>query len=297
MSENIGVEVIPKNPKPYETTTINLSSYAFDLNKSMIVWQRGSNIILSGYGEKSYSFQTSGPDVPIIFDIKITPTGSQTINKRIAIVPSDLDLLWEAVGSYVPPFYKGKAMPTQEDTIRVVAIPNSTYIKSGVGEMSYTWKLNNDTVLDSSGYNKNSYTFTNSVLNDIENISVTISSLDGRYATERNIDIEIKNPFVLFYKKTPELGTLYNEGFKKETTISQGETTIVAEPYFISSKNQEYDFDYKWTLNDEKIETPLKKTEITFRPSSMGGYSEIGFSMESITRLFQNVSGLIKINL
>lgn len=294
----INAEIYPENPKPYEKVTIKLSSYAIDINKAMIVWLKGSDIVLSGYGSTSYSFETSGPDTATIFDIKITPAGSNdAINKRVTIISSDLEILWESIGGNTPPFYKGKALPTQEDVINVVAIPNTKTIKSGMGEMTYTWKSNDNTVLESSGYNKNSYKFQNSVLNDKENIKVRVSSLDGQYNTEGEINIDIKKPFVLFYKKTPYLGVLYNEAFKNETQIYEGETTIVAEPYFLSSKNQEYDFVYTWEMNGEKINTPVKNNEITVRPTSMGGYTDISFKMESITRLFQRISSKIRLNL
>ena len=102
---------------------------------------------------------------------------------------------------------------------------------------------------------------------------------------------------VLFYKKSPSDGVLYNNAIVDDTSISQGETTLVAEPYFLASKNKESSFTYTWEINGDKIATPSKKTELTIKPTSAGGYANIDFSMDSISGLFQNVAGQVKLNL
>jgi hypothetical protein len=98
----------------------------------MIQWQSGSNIVLSGYGKTSYSFKASGPNTITIIDVVIGIPGSiDNIKKRIAITPSEVELMWEGVDSYTPPFYRGKSFPSAEGLIKVVAIPNTSVIKHG----------------------------------------------------------------------------------------------------------------------------------------------------------------------
>ena len=296
--DEINVETIPNNPEPYQNVTINITSYATDLNKAAISWQSNKGIVLSGIGKTSYSFKTDGPNTTNTFNISITPSDSITsINKKVVINPSEIEVIWESVNGYTPPFYKGKTLPTSGSKIKVVAIPNTNTIKSGAGSISYTWKNLNDTILDASGYNKNSYIFKNDMFDKTNKITVTASSVDGSYAAENTANIPIYSPKIIFYKKSPTEGTFYNNALTSDTTFSEDEMTLVAEPYFLATKGSESKFNYSWNINGDQIATPSKKTEITIRPTSRGGYADISVTMENISELFQTVTGQLKLTL
>jgi len=296
--DELSIEVSPSNPAPYEDVTISLNSYATDLNKAIIVWKISGNTVLSGIGKTSYSFKASGPNTVDVLDINITPVGSMTtINKRIAITPSEIEIMWESVNGYTPPFYKGKSLPSSGSLIRAVAIPNTNTIKSGSGSIVYNWKNDSGAVLDASGYNKNSYIFKNSMFDTKNNISVTASSVDGKYSAEKAIEIPTYNPKLVFYKKSPTEGILYNNALDKEADMQEDEMTLVAEPYFLTLKNNESNFTYDWKINGENIQTPSKKTELTVRPTSRGGYATISLVIQNMNELFQKVNNQLKLNL
>ena len=295
---DIAITTIPENPQPYEDVTVMLSSYATDLNKAQIQWQVGSNIVLSGYGKTSYSFKALGPNTITVIDLTITIPGSiDRILKRIAINPSEVELIWEGVDSYTPPFYRGKSFPSAEGLIKVVAIPNTNTIKKGKGTITYTWKAGDNTVSGASGYNKDSYVFRNSELNDTEKVSVNAESVDGGYNATNRIEVPITSPKIIFYEKSPTEGVLYNKAVVDESGFSGEEMTIVAEPYFLALKGNESNFTYNWKINGKEIETPSKKMQLTVRPTDRGGYATINLTLDNISTFFQKVSGQIKLNL
>ncbi len=295
---DISVTTIPDNPQPYQDVTVTLTSYATDLNKAMIQWQNGSNIVLSGYGKTSYSFKTLGPNNITILDVVINIPGSlDKINKRIAINPSEVELIWEGVDSYTPPFYRGKSFPSAEGLIKVVAVPNTNIIKQGKGNITYTWKAENNTVQSASGYNKDSYVFQNSELNNNETVTVNAQSIDGQYSATNTIEVPIVKPKILFYKKSPTEGTLYNQALDNQASITEEEVTIVAEPYFLALKGNENDFTYSWKINGKDIQTPSKKTQLTVHPTARGGYATINLVLQNLSTLYQKVSGDLKLNL
>ncbi len=294
---DIAVTTIPENPQPYENVTIKLTSYATDLNKAFIEWRNGRELLISGYGKTIYSFVALGPDTVIDFFVTITPPdSSDKLTKQITINPSEIEIMWEGVDSYTPPFYRGKSFPSREGLIKAIAIPTSNTIKQGSGKISYSWKNNDNAVLGSSGYNKNSYTFTNSKLNTRENVTVVASSIDGKYNATKTINIPIVNPSIIFYKKSPTEGILYNNALTDGTFVSGEEITLVAEPYFLSTKNNN-NLDYQWQINGTIIDTPSKKSQLTVRPTSRGGYATINLIVENINVLFQKVSKTIKLDL
>ncbi len=295
---DINVTTYPDNPEPYDDITITLKSYATDLNSALIQWQSGSKTLLSGYGKTSYSFKALGPNTTTIFTVSITPAGSiDTVTKQIAISPSEVEILWESIDGYTPPFYKGKSFISAEGTIKAVAIPNTSTIKQGKGNIVYNWKENDSPEQSASGYNKDSYVFTNSELNSKEDVTVTASSIDGQYNATKTIEVPIINPKILFYLKSPTEGTLYNTALSDDTFVSGDEATMVAEPYFLALKGKENIFTYSWKINGDGITTPSNPRELTIRPTSRGGYATIDIVMENLNTLYQKVAGHLKIDL
>ena len=294
----INIETIPNNPQPYEDVIINITSYATDLNKATITWTVDSGTPLYGIGKTSYSFKAKGPDVASVLTVTIKPEGSMnTITKKVVINPSEVEIMWEPVGGYTPPFYRGKSLPIAGGLIKAVAIPNTTTIKSGNGSISYTWKNNGETNLSASGYNKNSYIFKNSLLDENSEVTVVASAVSGNYDAENTIKIPTYDPIVVFYKKSPTEGIIYNNALNKEILMTEDEMTIVAEPYYFSLKGYGNNFNYEWKINNEIIETPSQKNELTIRPASRGGYASLNFMIENINELFQKASNGLKINL
>jgi len=295
---DIDVQMWPEIPEPYQNVDIKLVSYATDLTKANIEWKNGSKTLLSGYGETTYSFTTPGPDTSTTITVSITPANSMNkITKEIFIKPSEVEVFWEAVDGYTPPFYKGKSLVSKQGLIKVVAIPNTSSIKSGKGNMSYKWKKDDETVQEASGYNKDSYLFENNVLKPTESLSLAVSSVDGSYNATKNIEVPTYSPKVLFYKKSPTEGVLYNTAITNNTFMSEDEMTVVVAPYFLGLKGNENSFDYKWSINGKSINTPSKKTELTIRPNSRGGYADIGVVFENIDKLFQIATGQLKLKL
>ena len=296
--DEIMVDVSPNNPEPYSDVSINITSYATDLNKAIITWQGDSGVLLSGIGKTSYSFKASGPNTTITINIIIKPVGSvNTISKKIVLTPSEIELLWEAVDGYVPPFYKGKALFSRGGLVKAVAIPSTDTIKQGSGNISYVWK-NNDSVVDTaSGYDKNYFIFSNDLFDTENSITVTASSVEENYNAEKTLTINAFSPKVLFYEKSPTDGILYNQALDANSPFVGSEMSIVATPYFLAIKDNEDNFNYSWTINGDPIQTPSKKTELTIRPTSRGGYADISIVFESITKLFQKVTGQLKLTL
>ena len=297
-STDIIADVSPSNPGPYTNVTITLSSYATDLSKAMIEWKSGDKIILSGFGKTSYSFKTLGPNNTTSFLVTVLPTGSvKEVTKVIAITPSDVVMLWQAIDGYTPPFYRGKSFISSEGLIKVVAMPNTTGTTADKNKMTYAWSLSDQADQNASGYGKDSYTFRNSNLNASENVSVDISSLSGNYSGTGSVVVPIVDPKIIFYKRSPTEGVLYENALGNEFTMTEDEATVVAEPYFLAYKGNENDFTYSWQINGQDIDTPTKKTELTIRPSSRGGYATVSATFENLTLLFQKVVGNLKIDL
>ncbi len=292
---DVTVDIIPESPKPYQATSVILESFATDLNRAYIEWRSNGVLLLSGTGAKEYSFTTKGPDTPTILDIIIKSEENDELRKRLVIRTTEMDLLWQAMDSHTPPFYKGKALPAKEGMIKVVALP----IEKGKVQtnLSYKWKNNDEVSQDQSGFKKNSFQFFSSNTTTMNEVSVEANSAGGNFASSRSLTIAPTKPFVLFYKKSFSDGILYNEALTNDVFVGDDEFTIVAEPYFLSLKDNTDTFDYIWKINDAEVATPKNPREISMRPTSRGGYAVISIGIESMEKLLQSVNQSLRINL
>jgi ribosome-associated translation inhibitor RaiA len=135
------------------------------------------------------------------------------------------------------------------------------------------------------------------MFDDKNTVTVIASSVAGNYSAENTIEIPVYKPKIIFYKRSPTEGVLYNNALDKEATMTEEEVTIVAEPYYLPIVGNENDFTYSWKINSSDIQTPIKKTELTVRPTSHDGYATIDMTIENLSKLFQKVSNALKLNL
>lgn len=297
----ISIDTIPTNPSAGQNFTVSLNSYSADLDTILISWFVNGKKVSSEIGMKSMSATApAASSSSTIRAVLSFPDGE--VEKRVTIRPSPMTILWQATDSYVPPFYRGKAMPTAESEIKVVALPE---IKSGVSIVSpknlvYTWKLNYENEADASGYGKNAFTYVNDYLEDLDNISVTASTIDGKFSSSNNVNISASQPQISFYKNDSLLGIIWEQALSDGHKMQNGQDeTIVAEPYFVSPKEiWSPSLVWNWFINGN-LTNNIFESQKNWLPikveGDVTGTSTIGVSLENKTQLLGNTSKQINI--
>ncbi len=301
-TSDILVKLSPENPAPNENIDITLSSYAFNLDNVLISWSIDGKTSSSGIGKKSFSLNApgAGKETSVIATISL-PEGA--LDKTIIIRPNVLVLLWQANDSYVPPFYKGKAMPAAESSVKVVAMPE---IKSGSGSglqnvsprnMTYVWKKDYNNDQAGSGYGKNSFTYVNDYLDDSNNVSVIASTIDQKFSASSSLNIGTTKPKILFYKNDLNLGTLWERTLSNGHFV-QGAEIIEAAPYFISPSDIRIPIlTWSWSINDSPIDiNGLRKNLIPLKAQvGTSGTSKIKLEISNLYQIFSNASKEISV--
>lgn len=297
-SSGILVNIAPPSPAPYENTSITLKSYEYNLDTVLIAWSVDGKSVSSGIGKKSFSVNAPGAGLETSVSATLSlPDG--VVEKKITIKPTIMVLLWQANDSYVPPFYKGKALPTPDSEVKVIAMPE---IRAGSGlvdpqNMTYSWKKDYTNNVDGSGYGKNFFLYINDYLDDSNNISVAVSTVDQNYSSQANIDIGTTQPKILFYKNDNIFGTLWNMALT-DTYKIQGEGIVEAVPYFISPKEiQNPTLIWSWSINDSPVSlTSFKKNLMPLQvEAGTHGTSKLGLSIENQDKIFQTTNKEINI--
>jgi hypothetical protein len=295
---SISVSINPPNPAPYASVTITLSSFAANLDSVNIVWLEDGKTVLSGVGKKSYSTTTKKENVETRIEARIfLPDGE--INKNISIRPAVMVLLWQANDSYVPPFYKGKALPTADSEIKIVAMPEIVVNGSKVApdKMTYNWKLDYNNQPNDSGYGKNAFVFTNDYLENSNTVSVVASTTNQQHSSEASINVTTVNPEISFYKRDATLGTLWEQALFNNYLI-QGEEIVIAEPFFISPKNwRRPELIFNWSINNRSVVVPnyLKNLMSLKTAEGVTGTSILRLDIENTDKIFQTAKKEINI--
>jgi hypothetical protein len=294
----ISVAVAPENPSPGEDTLITLSSYASNLDSVLISWFVNGAKNSSGTGQKSLTVKApgSGSETRVRAVINL-PDGA--IEKNISVKSSVMVLLWQANDSYVPPFYRGKAMPTIGSDIKVVAMPELRQRGAAVNpqNMTYSWQRNYTNDAEGSGYGKNFFLYTNDYLENSDTIGVTASTLDGQAASRADISIGTVQPHIAFYKNDSSLGTLWEQALFDGYKIRGGET-VLAEPYFIAPKEiHSPSLIWNWFINDTLVDVyGYRRNLLPLRvEDNTTGVSRLRLEIESSDQILETASKEISV--
>jgi hypothetical protein len=289
-ANDISLIVSPEYPEPGETITARLSSFVVDLNIYRIVWTINGESTLSGIGEITTSAKVGETGTETVINAQIIlPT--EIVTKQRTVIPGGIDILWEAPQTYVPAFYKGKALPARESDIRITAIPRVPSFASpeSIKNNIFTWEHNYTVRGSLSGYGKNTYAFSNSFDLKSENIGLTLESADGTFKASDRITIPLVKPEVLFYRESPTLGYL-PQALTKNISSEIGQLALVAEPYYFSvTDTRAPNLDFTWRIGDQTLAGPsgeaLKKRAL-IEPFS-AGRAFLGVKIDNLQTFFQ----------
>lgn len=158
----------PEDPEPGQLVRVALNSYVFSVDELYIEWLENSKIKLAGLGQKNFQFSAGnvGETKLITLTVREKPGGDVIFRKNIVSKPAGLDILWQAIHSYTPPFYKGKALPTNEGIVKIIALPDFQVGTKTVTPKNviYNWKRNFQPVTQASGYGRSSISIKQSFL-------------------------------------------------------------------------------------------------------------------------------------
>jgi hypothetical protein len=296
------VTTTPEKPNPRESVTISLSSYSSNLDGMNISWSEDGKKKMEGIGKKTYLFTSKDAGSSTEIDIVITPLKGTSVEKKVTVVPAGVDLLWQANDSIVPPFYRGKAMPSSESQIKFVAIPlikNSDGTTAKQSELLYSWKENYDFLPNNSGYGKSSFLLTTNYLHPTETIEVSAQTRDESISTSSKIDVTTGLPKIVWYTMSPLYGPLYDNALTDSYSTNSPSTSIIAEPYFFSPKNPaSTKLAYVWTINGQSIDTPsVPNTVFLQRGDASAGTASLGVTINNVSTLFQSMASSLVLNL
>ena len=289
---------IPSNPEPGAKVTARIETYDFDADRAFFTWEMDGAVLTKGTGEKSVSITSPelGKQKNIV--VSVVTADSTSAKRTFPIIGQDVDMFWEA-GTYVPFWYKGKALPVEESPIKIMAMPHlfSKGVEIKRTNLVYEWYVNFEKDLNKSGTGKNSFVFNPPIYDSEYTISVKVSSLDGGIIFEKgtSFDLAANSPKIIFYESRPIEGVFSNNALNNETQLSSSEISVKAEPFFFSKRNLK-NLKYEWTMNGETISSDTEPGIITLRTEGGSGAANIGLRISNPISILQFAEKFLQIN-
>lgn len=176
-------------------------------------------------------------------------TGAQVVNVQTRVVNTDVEMVWEA-HSYIPPFYKGKALYSVGGEVTVLAVPPE-YL-GNPSTLTYTWKKGASVDGAASGVGRRSYTFSGSEFGDSPNVVVEVSN--GKQSAYGFVRLQQTDPVIRFYENKPLEGVVLEQVLPRSFSTKNKEVTIEAYPYFFSAQRRTDGLlSYTWSANGQKL--------------------------------------------
>lgn len=292
-AEAVSISNSPRYPEPFELVTVSITSRLASAEGRDTIWRRDGEIIASGTGITEVTIQMgdAGETTVIGFRGRV---GEEIANVELEITPVVVDLIWEAIDSYTPPFYKGKALHTGWGDVRVTTIP---YIYSGNGErfspddLVYRWEYNGLRYGGDSGRGRSTFV-TGADPRRGNRVLVRISTPDDQVVAEESIVIPISQPAVHLYRYSQLFGPQFETvlGDREEMPSDENEMAITGYPYFYLTESAVAgNMQYNWRLNNEAMSAPSQKNVVRLRrPDDASGQSRLFLEIDDLNRVFPN---------
>jgi hypothetical protein len=294
-SDSLEISAFPQFPAPGQSVTVTVSDTLADLNRTDLSWSLDGKSVTEGVGMTTFTFTAGSLGKTQKVTVNGVENDGTSITQSISVMPASIDLIWQA-HSYTPPFYKGKALFPYEGDVTVAAIPN--FGPATASEYVYTWQVNGANDPADSGYQKNSIVVSGDILENPIDISVTVTSFDGKVSGTGETTITPTAPQSVLYENSPLYGIIFNRSLSNGFTLTNNEVSLITEPFFFSTDdNGNPDVGYEWDLNNNPISTNTGENALTLRtPSGSSGVSELAIKTVSPDRVSQSTDVSTTIN-
>lgn len=295
-ANEITLDINPENPDAFQQVTIDLETFAIDIDLYTITWLVNGEEVLSGVGEKSFTTRVGQYGDSTKVDILIQAKDGRIVRKATVLRPATVDILWEAYDSYVPPFYKGKALPSRGSIIKATAIPNLVIGENHLphNELDYTWRWNYRVKDTSSGFDRQFMAIKNLFTNREEVLSVEVQNLGGNIRGEGETTVVMREPDPLFYSVFPENNQydLSRRLSSVSSTVGEAVNVSVA-PYFFSIQPGATPnlLSYEWQVNNSPVSSnnQSSKNQLSVASTTQGS-TELKVNIEHPQEDFQFAS-------
>ena len=297
----ISINLLPEFPQANQKITATVTSTGGNTRAATIFWLLEDEIKQQKPGGESFEFTTGNIGSVQKLSVLIKTPSGEVFTKSVLITPAEVTLLWEA-DTFVPPFYKGRALYSSGSRIRAEAIAsfiNEKGVAYDSSELIYTWSKNGTVLGSLSGLGANTLLTEGPKFFGDYVLAVTVTSPEGTKKAQSASRVQTLDPFVILYEKNPLVGILYNAAITDNYVFSDSsQLEVQAVPYFMDTKHENSpNLLYSWKVNGKKVvnSTNLPST-LTIQLSPDDNIStSIGIDVAHTRHLLQTAKAVFRV--
>lgn len=285
----LGVQ--PLFPEANQIFTVKLAGDT--QNRTALSW------FINGVEQIAYknrtTLTTQAGEIGVVQNItaKVTLQSGDIIDVKHTVTSNRVDLLVEA-DTVVPPFYKGRSLPSSGSNVQATALV-FTKPQQPQNAFVYVWKLNGQIQNGGGVLGDNTFSFTPS-FEDRATLEVSVLGKDGVVIAQDSQIIPIVKPELVFYEKNPLRGQLFT-ALKDAYLFIGDEITVRAEGYFMSKNLLGTTILREWKVNNKVVQSDeAEPNELTLHNEGKTGSSKVSFHVRNLSQLLQGVERSITIN-
>ena len=194
-----------------------------------------------------------------------------------------VDILWQGQ-TYTPPFYKGKALWSNQSRISFVAIPQGL---GNSANLNYKWTRNGTVLGNINGIGRNYLSFLDSILSKPQTIKVDILSSQDEVLASAFVTVVPTSPILAIYENNPLYGFMFHRETNGTYELREKEVTFSAFPFFFSALSRaDSGLSYEWRTNVGEAET---RNSVTYRsPDDASGSSQVSMRVSNKDKIMQS---------
>jgi hypothetical protein len=227
----------PINSKEGEVVQYTLKSELYNLNDLQVTWKVDGKSQDSGVGRTTFSYTTPKQGKQVIVSADVAVSESDIQSSAVSLRATPYFILFEGADSYVPAFYKGRALPGKEGIARIGLISLDR-------AATVNWQIEEGVVREN---NKRVIL----IKNKIPNNQITAKALiytAGTLNTVVDRTIPLKKSEAVIYRTTKLQSYLHE--------VAGGERGeefyLLVEPYYFSTPARSNSaLTYTWGMNGE----------------------------------------------
>lgn len=225
------------------------SSY-MDPGEANVVWYADGVYLGKGPATQDMQINLGALGTATKVTALITYRGAQ-YKEEISVLPAVVDVLWEA-RTATPPFYRGKAIPSHNSVVRLMAIPR--FSANGKDEPSYAqylWTMDNKAQVGR-GVSRDSVQVLGGWPDSSTSIGVKVAAGDN--AIGHSVAVPSHAPVPLFYETSPTEGVLTEHSFVSTVERPDQHLSLLLVPFGISLADVKKDrILYSWSLGGKEV--------------------------------------------
>ena len=292
---DLTLSISPPYPSPNAAVHMEARSNSVDLDTLDVSWYKDGEKIGGGAGIKEIDVVAGALGSEVAIEVVAREDGFAVASAQARIVPTEVDLLFES-DSYVPPFYKGRAMPSAGTLLRLEAIPrfkraDGSFVAAN--DIIFTWKRGVSVISSASGRGKATAVLESPGLFGADLISVEARTPDGKFYGVAGTRIAATEPRLLLYKDHPLFGVMYQQALAVQSFVPETEMSFAAVPYFAeATEANDARLIYAWRINGNEVANdPVRPSEITINAERSSGNALIELALSHATNFFMSSFG------